>query len=282
VRVFCGAIIANADGWPLAYFMGHSRIGTLPATKKWKEVVSLVSNGADAAQIADAVMIASSKTFARVRDDVGFREAMRLILQMSLAGSRTNTAAELETSGLSISQNTSLADVVSAVSEEFDKRVEAANGRSDFSEVAHRALIGSVTELLKEHLPTLFAPARDDVAGAFKKLKHPGNFGKFFQSFAGGLTNELLKSYLSRTLGTHLGEGQRFATTDQIGQFEKAMKTHCHEAAKIVDKFAADWFSKNRFTGAGDISNVKSEAFGWVAFRKLTLELAARARKHGN
>lgn len=31
--------------------MGHSRIGTLPATKGWKEVVRLVSNGADEARI---------------------------------------------------------------------------------------------------------------------------------------------------------------------------------------------------------------------------------------
>ena len=61
--------------------MGHSRIGTLPATKKWREVVSLVANGADEAQIADAVMAAAGKTLARVRDDAGFREAIRLIME---------------------------------------------------------------------------------------------------------------------------------------------------------------------------------------------------------
>jgi hypothetical protein len=30
--------------------MGHTRIGTLPATKKWKEVVGLIAEGADAAR----------------------------------------------------------------------------------------------------------------------------------------------------------------------------------------------------------------------------------------
>ena len=262
--------------------MGHSRIGTLPATKKWKEVVSLVANGADEARVADAVLVAAGKMFARVRDDAGFREAMRLIMQLALAGSRPNTATELDAAGLAVAENTSLVDVVLAIGEEFDKRVDAANGRSDFAEVAQRALVGSVTDLLKENLPSLFEPSRDDVSAAFKKLKQPGNFGKFFQNFVGGLTNELLDTYLTRTLGTHLGEGQRFATTDQIGQFTQAMKTHCHEAAKIVETFAAEWFSKHRFQGAGDISREKAEAFGWVAFRKLTLELAARARKHGN
>ena len=242
----------------------------------------MVANGANEAAIADAVMVAAGKTLARVRDDAGFREAMRLIMQLALAGSRSNPAAELEAAGLSISENTSLVDVVLSIGDEFDKRVDAANGRSDFAEVAQRALVGTVTDLLKENLPSLFEPSRNDVTAAFKQLKQPGNFGKFFQNFVGGLTNELLNSYLSRTLGTHLGEGQRFATTDQIGQFEKAMKTHCHESAKIVDKFAADWFSKHRFQGAGDISREKAEGFGWVAFRKMALELAERARKHGN
>jgi hypothetical protein len=262
--------------------MGHSRIGTLPATKSWQGVVSLVANGANEAQVADAVMVAAGKTFARVRDDAGFREAMRLILQLALAGSRPNPAAELESAGLAISENTSLVDVVMSIGDEFDKRVDATNGRSDFAEVAQRALVGSVTDLLKENLPSLFEPSRDDVSAAFKKLKQPGNFGKFFQSFVGGLTNGLLDTYLTRTLGTHLGEGQRFATTDQMSQFTQAMKTHCQESSEIVKVFASEWYSKQRFLGAGSISNEKAEGFGWVAFRKMTLELTARARKHGN
>jgi hypothetical protein len=262
--------------------MGHSRIGTLPATKWWNDVVSLVADGANEAQIADAVMVAAGKTFARVRDDAGFREAMRLILQLALAGSRPNPASELKAAGLSISENTSLVDAVLSIGDEFDRRIDASRQRSDFAEVAQRALVGSVTNLLRDRQQSLFGASRDDVVSAFSQLKQPGNFGKFFQGFVGGLTNELLNVYLSRTLGTHLGKGQRFATTNQVRQFESAMKTHCHESAKIVEKFAADWFSKHRFKGAGDISREKAEGFGWVAFKKMTLELSVRAKKHGN
>lgn len=237
----------------------------------------LVANGANETQIADAVMVAAGKTFARVRDDAGFRQAIRLITELALAGGRTNPVAELAAAGISIPENTSQVEVVLSISEEFDRRVDASKQRSDFAEVAQRALVAATTEHLKDHLPTLFEPSRDMVAAAFKKLSTQANFGKFFRGFVGGLTNELLNTYLSRTLGTHIGDGQRFATTDQIGQFEKAMKTHCHEASKIVEQFAAQWFSKQRFKGAGDISRDKAEGFGWVAFRKMTLELAARA-----
>ena len=37
--------------------MGHSRIGTLPATRKWKDVISLIRSGGNEAQVADAVPV---------------------------------------------------------------------------------------------------------------------------------------------------------------------------------------------------------------------------------
>ena len=258
--------------------MGHSRLTTLPVSKKWREVVHLVATGADEAKIAAAVMLAIGGTFARVRDDAGFREGIRLITQLALAGGRPNPAGELAAVGLPISENTSLVDVVLSLGEEFDKRIDATRQRSDFAELTQRALVGAVTEHLKAHLPTLFAPPQGAVSAAFKELSKPAEFGRFFRGFVSGLTNGLLKSYLSCTLGTHLGEGQRFTTTNQIGLFEKAVKTHCDEASEIVEVFASQWFSKQRFKGAGDISREKAEGFGWVAFRKMSLELLARAK----
>jgi len=248
-------------------------------------VVALVANGANEAQIADAVMAAAGKTLARVRDDAGFREAIRLIMQLALAGSSRNPAAELAAAGISLSKNSTQVDMVLSIGDEYDRRIEEARQRSDFSEVAQGALVGAVTELLNKKEPnqaSLFEASGDDVTAAIKQLKQPRNFGQFFQNFVGGISNGLLKMYLSRTNGTQMGEGKRFTTTNQLRQFESAMKTHCHESSKIVEKFAADWIHKYRDRSASGISREKAEGFGWVAFRKMTLELAARARKHGD
>jgi len=261
--------------------MGHSRIGTLPATKKWKEVVSLIANGANEARIADAVMVAAAKTLARVRDDAGFREAMRMVMQLALAGSSQNPGIELAAAGLSLSENSSQVDMVVAIGDEYDRRIEATRQRSDFSEVASAALVGAVTELFNKREPnqkSLFESSKEDVTSALQQLKQPKNFGEFFRGFVGGITNGLLQNFLSRTNGTHLGEGKRFATTNQERQFEHAMKRHCWEASKIVEKFATDWIHKYRDRRPGDISREKAEGFGWVAFRKMTLELGKRAQ----
>lgn len=261
--------------------MGHSRIGTLPATRKWKEVVTLIANGADEARIAESVMVAAAKTLARVRDDAGFREAMRLVMQLALAGSSQNPSVDLAAAGLSLSDNSSQVDMVMAIGDEYDRRIESTRQRSDFSEIAQSALVGAVTALFNKKEPqqqSLFESSRADVVSAIQQLKQPRHFGEFFRSFVSGITNGLLQNYLSRTSGTHLGEGKRFATTNQERQFEHAMKKHCWEASKIVEKFAADWIHKYRDRQAGDISREKAEGFGWVAFRKMNLELAMRAQ----
>ena len=39
--------------------MGHLRLGRLPRTQKWKEVIGLVDGGGSAAQVADATIDAA-------------------------------------------------------------------------------------------------------------------------------------------------------------------------------------------------------------------------------
>jgi len=46
--------------------MGHVRLGELPRTRKWDQVVELIKSDGDAAQIAGAALDAA---------DAGFREA---------------------------------------------------------------------------------------------------------------------------------------------------------------------------------------------------------------
>lgn len=63
-------------------------------------------------------------------------------------------------------------------------------------------------------------------------------------------------------------------------EFRNALATHCQEASKIVETFAADWFSKNRFQGDGKIRRDKTEGFGWYAVEKIRAEMKQRAKNH--
>ena len=56
--------------------MGHIRIGTLPATRRWEDVIGLVAEGAEVSRVTGATAHAWQLAFDKVRNDVGFREAV--------------------------------------------------------------------------------------------------------------------------------------------------------------------------------------------------------------
>ena len=43
--------------------MGHIRLGQLPRSRKWRDVVELVAAGADVAQVASATINAADEAF---------------------------------------------------------------------------------------------------------------------------------------------------------------------------------------------------------------------------
>lgn len=55
--------------------MGHTRLGNLPRTRKWQEVVGLIAIGAGADQIANAVIRAAEQGLMQAAHHKGLVEA---------------------------------------------------------------------------------------------------------------------------------------------------------------------------------------------------------------
>ena len=258
--------------------MGHVRLGRLPRSKAWKEVVGLITAGADVSQIANATMRAADTAFSFVLNDHGFTEAVWMMTQLAIAAKKDNFHEHLNSLGVNLPSDTSLPDVAAAISEALDRNLESNGGRSDLGEISQRALVGAIVEHISPKLPSLFAPDADDVRSALGDLGKKREFGELSRSFFSKLTNESMGYFLSKTLATHLGEGQRFATMNEMNQFQKALDTHCREASLIVKQFSADWFSKHRYEEGGDITRKSSDNFASYALKKIKDELKEGAR----
>lgn len=124
----------------------------------------------------------------------------------------------------------------------------------------------------------LVCARRQRRSGSIGVAREKREFGELSRTFFAKLTNESMNYFLSKTLATHLGEGQRFATMNEMGQFEKALTTHCKEASLIVEQFSADWFSKHKYEEGGDISRESSNGFASYALKKMKDELKEGAR----
>jgi len=59
--------------------MGHVRLGTLPKTRVWKNVIELIANEADVDEIAAATFEAADKAFESIQNDKGFLETVELM-----------------------------------------------------------------------------------------------------------------------------------------------------------------------------------------------------------
>ena len=257
--------------------MGHIRLGDLPRTRKWKQVVALLEGGAGTAQLANATISAAEKGLNLAASDKGLVETVWLLTQLPLAARKDNFAAALREAGLSVSDAPSLMEILGSVSDAVDRRLSNNGGRTDLGEMAQMAATETISQVIGSRLPSLFAPTPEDVQAQFHKLATTKQFSTFAKDFFSRLTNKCVDYFLSRATAEHIGEGKRFATLAQHSEFSKALETHCKEAAQIVEVFSGGWFSKTNWEQKG-ITREKAEGFSHVAMKKIVAELKEGAR----
>ena len=262
--------------------MGHVRLGILPATRPWKAVVGLLADGADVKLVASATWSAADKAFEAIQKDPGFAEASDLLTQLAVAAKKSNPGEHLATHGFALSEHSSIAEVADAIHRVLDAKAYARGSQTDFGEVAQNALVGAITGHLECGLGQLLTPSKADVHAALAKLGRPAEFGTLARTFFDRLSRSCLDYFLSKTLNSKIGIGQRFATTAQVADFQEALAKHTHEASAIVETYSAEWFSSNYYKGGKEITRRKAAGFGWHAITKIRAEMRVRSEADAN
>src|SRR6266550_137538 len=97
--------------------MGHIRLGDLPRTRRWSQVVGLIEGGAGTAQVANATINAAERALDFAARDNGVVETIWLLTKLPLAARSENFAEALRNCGLSVSDSPGLMEIVGAVSD---------------------------------------------------------------------------------------------------------------------------------------------------------------------
>lgn len=260
--------------------MGHLRLGDLPRTRKWQQVVGLLEGGAGAAQIANATMSAAETGLNLAAKDEGLIETIWLLTQLPLAARSDDLASSLRGAGLDVGDSPTLMEVVGALSDAVDRRLAKNGGRTDLGEMAQMAAAETLSQVIGERTQSLFGTTPDDVKRELGRLATNRQFSIFSRQFFSRLTERCLDYFLSRAVGHHVGEDKRFATLNQQSEFTKALGLHCREAAKIVEEFSGGWFSKTNWEKGG-ITRKEASGFAHVAMQKIAAELKQGARPDG-
>lgn len=251
--------------------MGHIRLGELPRTRKWNEVVELLKHAGDAASIAGAALDAAEKGFEQAAEDEGLGRATWLLTQLPLAARDAEYLSRLAALGVSVEGAPSLIELVGAFTDAVDSQMRQSGGRTDFGEMAQMAAAETLTAVLGERTQSLFGTSAADVQRELGALGTTKQFGTLARDFFSRLTRRFLTFYLSRELSNHVGGERRFANTSEHAEFNHALEHHCKQASRIVEEFAGSWFSKTNWEQG--ISPENARGFAWVALKKLRAEL---------
>jgi hypothetical protein len=208
--------------------MGHIRLGRLPATKKWQQVVALLSSGASLEQIAGASAEAAEISLEHARRDPALLQSFWLLTQMR----SPDFPDSLKSLGLDVSDSPSLMEIVGAFSAVIDRHVERSGGRTDLGELAQNAAAESLATVVGADLPTLFDATPEDARLAIGKLAAPDRFARLARDFFARLTQRHLDYYLSREFSNYVGPGHSIGSADAHTAFNAALEQHCREASR--------------------------------------------------
>jgi hypothetical protein len=255
--------------------MGHVRLGVLPKSRKWGQVVAELRLGASVGEIAALASDAAETSLQSTAADPAFLHAFWLLTQVPLAARGPAFADDLDRLGIIVADPPSLLDVVAAISAAVDRHAREHGGRTDLGEMAQMAAVESLTAVVAPTLPSLFGPSPEEVQRAIGRFANGDRFSVLAREFFARVTQRTLDYYLSRELSNHIGAGQRFADDLERSQFDQALERHCREASRIVEEFAGGWYGKNVYQGDG-LTPDAVRRFAPVALKKIRAELRKR------
>lgn len=256
--------------------MGHSRLGVLPATLKWKEVVGLIGGGSSAEAVADATMDATDRALAKLVNDPALVESFWLLAQIPVAAGKDDFAAELRNVGVEVSSsNPTLAELTAAFTKAVDANVDGRRGRTDLGELAEMAAAEALAGAAATRTVGLFGERPEAVRERLAALNTEVQFGKFARDFFAKFMGRFLDYYVSRELPLHVGPGRRFPTFQDQTRFNEALDLHCRQASLIVERFAGGWHSKAQWQD--DLTRERTGKFVAYSLTKVRDELRMRS-----
>lgn len=261
--------------------MGHTRLGNLPKTQKWTDLVerlagSRVRGGVlSAASYVEAIaaqtLEASRKGLDNAKHDSGVLYSFYLLTQVTLASRSANWEDALARHGIRLASDSTVFDLTSEIQAAIDRHVSrSSSGPTDLSEMAQQSLGEALMSLADTGTVNLFGGSVDELRNAIRTLSTKKGFGELGQRFFGRFVARFLNFYLSRATAAALG-GPRLPELADVAEFNEALRTHCDQSARIVRDFCGEWYSKTAYQEGINPDN--ASRFLAVAVRKLSSEL---------
>lgn len=244
--------------------MGHTRLGKIPTTRRWRDVVATFSQAgagtpnpgfsSEIPKIASSTLGAATNALhAGVRDG-GLGFIFYFLTQLALSARRPENG--LEELGIHLTSSATSLDLTTEVHRVLDEHFQAAGTKSDVAEMAQLAIGETLIAYFRERPRDLFAPSAAQLAADLHQLGTQKTFGQISRNFFANFMNRMLGFYVSKFAlpgqKQHLLKG-----ADDLSNFNAELKLHTYQRAAVIHEFAEKWFSKTEFEKGIDPNNTR-------------------------
>lgn len=171
----------------------------LPNSKKWRDVVDLLTGGATDADIVAASAAAAENDLLAAAHDPVFVEAVRLLATVPAAARSEDFGQALRDADIPIKRMPDLLSLIGAVGQRLDEVARQRARPSDIGELSRRALLSTLSMHVGDQLPGLFDVTPGDVQRAAAVLGNSRAFASCTRSFFDRLLSESLRSWLDES-----------------------------------------------------------------------------------
>ncbi|MCW3111070.1 MAG: hypothetical protein JWQ09_5576 [Segetibacter sp.] len=254
--------------------MGHERVGTLPKTERWKNIVNSISNYTDADDTIIAIAAQTSKNvrrrFININQDGGVFAAFKFIILLAHCAKSKTAFEKLSEEGIDLPEDFNLYDLAYSIQEYVSKNSDS----KEYSAFATQSIIETISEWSKSNetnQSNLFE-SNENSLELWQKASNGAGFCEISRLFFSKFTERYLKYFLEREAASKIDNlFDRTQFNKNLERHVDRISKHAFETSKITQSFAAGWF--NKYAKEKLPTDKRINGFLSFAFQKINSEL---------
>ena len=247
--------------------MGHERVGALPRTKRWQDVLEGITSAAsadgDVRDLANATLENVRSRLLRIHGDTGFVASFQFLLALALSASPRVDRASLGELAVDLDTNPSPLKLASALGQYVADNTQSA----EYAEIARKAAVDAISIWTEQQTRQLsFTGEQEQASEVWRRASEGRGFCEVARLFFGKFVERYLNYFIGREASSHLARTEdRDRLARRLGEHIDGVSHHAFETARITQSFAAGWFNRHARDGmptATEISGFLSHSVG--------------------
>ncbi|HCC35969.1 MAG TPA: hypothetical protein DEQ02_10255 [Ruminococcaceae bacterium] len=251
--------------------MGHMRIGFLPRSKQWNEIVNQLSlfggDPTDVHRIAEATLSAIQNNYKKLPDDESIIKAVRFLAILSYSANQSDQENFLNKNGYSVDSGMTLFSILSSA----QQYISTETGSLEVNKMARDAAMKAVMvyhDAHKSNQTTLFS---DETENTWRSTGTGAAFCELARTFVAEFTDRQLRYCIEREAPRVINDlGLLRSFSETLSSQSTAISNHALDTSKLMQSWAAGWYNNNSISSLP--SDVQVRQFVDFSFRKMREE----------